>query len=126
MKYDEIAEGYIQLRDAKSELEKKHEAELAPIKSAMEEAEQVMLGQLNEMGVNSLRTQHGTISKVKKTSVTVGNWDAAWQFIQEKELFHFLEHRLNKTAVEGYINEHGEPPPGANVSSIYTVQFRRS
>jgi len=126
MKFDEVAADYIALRDAKAELEREHEAVLRPIKEAMGEAEQVMLGHLNTMGVSSLRTQNGTITKAKKTSVTVGDWDAAWGHIQKYELWHFLEHRLNKTAVEGYIAEHGEPPPGANVSSIFTVQFRRS
>jgi len=126
MKFNEIAASYIELRDAKTEMVRAHEAALLPITEAMGEAEQHMLGHLNKMGVNSMRTPNGTITKVKKTSVTVGDWDSAWKFIQEKEMWHFLEHRLNKTAVEGYINEHQEPPPGANVSSIYTVQFRRT
>ena len=126
MKFDEVAASYIALRDAKAAAERDHEEALRPIKEAMEEAEQMMLGHLNSMGVNSLRTPNGTITKAKKTSVTVGDWDTAFKFIQEKEMWHFLEHRLSKTAVEGYINEHGEPPPGANVSSIFTVQFRRN
>ena len=126
MKVSEVAANYIALRDAKAEMERAHEEAMRPIKEAMEGAEQVMLGHLNEMGVNSMRTSNGTITKVKKTSVTVGDWDTSWKFIQAKEMWHFLEHRLNKTAVEGYINEHGEPPPGANVVSFYTVQFRRS
>ena len=126
MKFNEVAASYIELRDAKADLERQHEEALRPIKEAMDGAEQAMLGHLNTMGVNSLRTPNGTITKVKKTSVTVGDWDSAWRFIQEKEMWHFLEHRLNKTAVEGFINEHGEPPPGANVVSMYTVQFRRN
>jgi hypothetical protein len=125
MKFDEVAASYIQLRDAKTEMEREHEAALAPIKEAMKEAEEAMLGHLNEMGASSLRTPSGTITKAKKTSVTIGSWDAAWDFIRSKELWHFLEHRISKTAVEGYINEHGETPPGVNISSIYTVQFRR-
>ena len=124
-RFDQIASNYIQLRDAKAEMEREHEAALAPIKEAMREAEQVMLDHLNQMGVNSLRTPHGTITKAKKTSVTVGDWDIAWNHIHGNQLWHFLEHRVSKAAVEGYINEHGEPPPGLNISSIYTVQFRR-
>jgi hypothetical protein len=126
VKFDEVAANYVALRDAKAEMERAHEEALRPVKEAMQEAEQAMLGELNTMGVNSLRTPNGTITKVKKTTVTVGDWDAAWKHIHANELWHFLEHRLSKSAVEGYINEHGEPPPGANVTSMFTVQFRRN
>jgi hypothetical protein len=126
VKFDEVAANYVALRDAKAVMEREHEAALAPIKEAMLEAEQAMLGQLNTMGVSSLRTSNGTITKVKRTTVSVADWDSAWKHIHDNELWHFLEHRLSKTAVEGYINEHGEPPPGANVTSMFTVQFRRN
>jgi hypothetical protein len=126
VKFDEVAANYVALRDAKAEMEREHEEALRPIKEAMLEAEQAMLGQLNTMGVNSLRTSNGTITKVKRTTVSVGDWDTSWKFIEENKMWHFLEHRLSKSAVEGYINEHGEPPPGANVTSMFTVQFRRN
>jgi len=126
MKFDDIAASYIKLRDAKAELEREHEEILRPIKEAMEAAEQSMLGKLNEMGVKSIRTDFGTITKATKTSVTVGNWDAVFGFVKENEFWHFLEHRISKTAVEGYISEHDEPPPGVNLSRVATIQFRRS
>lgn len=126
MKFDKVVQSYIQLRDAKQEMEREHEKSLAPIKEAMDQAEQSMLGKLNEMGVNSINTPFGTIIKSTRTSCTVGNWDAAWGFIQDKALWHFLEHRVSKTAIEGYISEHGDIPPGVNVSRVATISFRRS
>ena len=126
MKFDEVAANYVALRDAKAEMEREHEDALRPIKEAMQEAEQDMLGHLNSMGISSMPTPNGTITKVKKTTVTVGDWDSAWQFIENNKMWHFLEHRLSKASVEGYIAEHGAPPPGANVTSMYTVQFRRN
>ena len=56
MKFNEVAANYIALRDAKAEMERAHEAEVRPIKEAMEEAEQFMLGHLNALGVSSVRT----------------------------------------------------------------------
>jgi hypothetical protein len=126
VKLDEVAANYIALRDAKAEMERAHEEALRPVNEAMRDAEQTMLGRLNEMGVSSLRTSNGTITKVKRTRVTVGDWDTVWKFIHKNEMWHFLEHRISKAAVEGYIGEHGEPPPGADVVSEYTAQFRRN
>ena len=126
MKIDQIVANYIELRDAKQAMEREHEQALQPIKEAMEMAEQKMLGYLNEAVLSSCRTQFGLVQKATKTSATVPNWDIAWEHTQQKELWHMLEHRVSKTAVEGYINEHGEPPPGVNVTRVVTVQFRRS
>ena len=126
MKIDKIVANYIELRDAKQEMEREHERQLQPIKETMELAEQHMLAYLNEAGLSSCRTPFGLVQKSTKTSATVGNWDTAFEHIQKHELWHMLEHRVNKTSVEGYINEHGEPPPGVNVTRVVTVQFRRS
>lgn len=126
MKVDEIVSLYIALRDEKAAMEKAHKDALKPIEEAMEAAEQAMLAKLNRLGVNSLRTTHGTVGKTVKTSVTVADWDIALKFVQDNDLWHFLEHRIGKAAVEGYIEENGEPPPGVNVSRFATVSFRRS
>ena len=126
MKFEEVVATYIALRDQKQEMEREHSAALAPINEAMEAAEQSMLSKLNEMGVNSLRTQFGNIIKAKKTSVTVADWESALGFIRAHDLWHMLERRIGKAATEQYIDEHGEPPPGVNVTTMLTVQFRRS
>lgn len=126
MKFESIVESYIALRDQKQEMEREHARALVPINEAMVQAEQAMLAKLNEMGIQSLRTQYGNIIKAKKTTVSVADWEVTLGFIQDHELWHMLERRIGKAAVEQYIDEHGEPPPGVNVSSIFTVQFRRS
>ena len=126
MKVDEIVAMYIALRDEKAAMEKAHEAAMAPVKDAMEQAEMAMLSELNKLGSTSIRTPAGTVMKTVKTSVTVADWDVALKFVQDNDNWHFLEHRIGKAAVEGYIEEHGEPPPGVNVSRFTTVSFRRS
>lgn len=126
MKFEEVVSTYIALRDQKQEMERECARAIAPINEAMEAAEQAMLGKLNEMGVSSLRTQYGNIIKAKKTSVSVADWETALGFIQAHDLWHMLERRIGKAATEQYIEEHGEPPPGVNVTTMFTVQFRRS
>jgi hypothetical protein len=126
LKFDEIVANYVAARDAKEDADRRHTESMKPLVEVMGQVEQLMLAKLNELGVKSLRTDHGTIIKSVKTSVTVGSWDDTFGFIQKNELWHFLNHAVSKTAVEGYMDEHGEPPPGVNVSRIATVQFRRS
>jgi hypothetical protein len=56
----------------------------------------------------------------------VADWDYVLDYIQKNELWNMLEKRVSKQAVEQYVEEHGNLPPGINWREELVVNIRRS
>jgi len=116
---------YRNLRDRKKDIADRHKEELAPINNKMRELENWMLAALNEQGANSIKTPSGTVFKKVDVSVKIDDWSSALKMIREEGLWHMLEHRLSKTAVEEYIKAEGVAPPGVAINSTIVVNVRK-
>ena len=116
---------YIKLRDFKEAKEKEMKENIAKVVAAMDSIEAEFMTFLNQTGQESAKTASGTFFKRVTTKCSVGDWDTAFAFIQEHELYHMLNRAVNKTAVEAYIDEHKEVPPGVNVSREVAISVTR-
>ena len=125
MKVDDVVGAYVKLRDKKTEIERRHKEELAPIKENMEKLEAWLQRQLLTEGVESFKTQNGTAFLQTASSATVRDWDATLEFIREHDEWSLLEGRVSKTAVKDYIENNGEPPPGVNFNNTIVTRIRR-
>lgn len=125
-KVEQIVEKYIQLRDRKAQLKKEYEASVKDIDTAMERVENHLQGLMNQLGVESLRTEHGTAYQTVRTSATVADWELTLNWIRDNEHWSMLERRVNKTFVDDYRNEHDDLPPGVNWTEARTVNIKRS
>lgn len=122
-----LIDTYIELRDTVAMMEAESKAAQKPLKDAMADIEVKMKAYLNETGQTSATVKGtGTAYKTTRTSAKVEDWPTAFDFIKEKDLWFMLEHRVSKTAVQQYMEEHGEPPPGVSVTSSVEVNFQRS
>lgn len=122
---DDVVEGYIKLRDQKKEIAARHKEELAGIKAKMDTMEGWLMRELNTLGVESAKTDAGTAYKSKRSSVKVQDWEAFFDFVQKNELYHFLEHRASKAAVEEFAEAQGELPPGLSITVDQNILIRR-
>lgn len=66
---EEITAKYIELRDRKADMSKRHGEEARPLNVAMEGIEAWMLNQMNTLGVDSFKTSAGTPYKANSNSV---------------------------------------------------------
>lgn len=126
MKLDELIKKYLKLRDGKSELEAKQKEELKRFTSAMTKIEQLIMAEFNETGQESAKTAVGTAYKSVRTSAKVADRDTFITFVRDNEAWDFLENRVNKSAVEEYMAEHDDLPPGVDISRSATINIRRS
>lgn len=125
MNLDQVTELYIKLRDKKAQLKKKHDAELAPINEKMDKIENAILALFIKTGQTSSKTPHGTPYISNRVSATVADRDAFIPFVVANKAYDFLTNAVVKSAVEAYIEETGEPPPGIKISSMQTINIRR-
>lgn len=123
--YTEIVARYIQIRDAISDKEAAHKAEIAEYKAALAKIERHLLTRLIHMGASHVNTPAGGFYRTERTSATVADWSAVLSHIQEQQLWGMLEKKVNKTAVKEYIAEHGDLPPGVDFRREAIVLVRR-
>jgi chromosome segregation ATPase len=122
---DDMVNAYVVLRDKKKQMQDKHKEELAPINKKLDTLEMGMLAHLNHEHAESVRTCHGTVYRIKRTSTKVDDWDAALEYILTNHLEHMLERRVSKSAIEEFLEANGELPPGISLSADLTVGVRR-
>lgn len=125
MDVEKMVQAYIQMRDLKEKREDAHKIAMKPLKEAMETLEGQIQGLLLDANVDSMKTAVGTAYLSTLGSATVKDWTQTLAFIVAKEDWSMLEARVSKTAIQDYIAEHGEAPPGVEYRSIQQVRIRR-
>jgi hypothetical protein len=127
MDYNKMVQVYVKIRDRRSELKKAFEAEDNALKAKQELLENTMMGGLDTMGVESIRTEHGTVYKSETMIPSAADWAAVYAYIREHDAFEMLEKRLTRKAVKEFMEAHdGGLPPGVQVFRKYEVNVRRS
>lgn len=121
-----LVEKYITLRDKKAAIVNEAKEKAAKFDAVLDKIEGILLATFEEVGMESVKTKAGTAYKSTRTSATVADWDAAFAFIQDNNMWDMLEKRVSKATVEAYKAETGELPPGVNWREEITVNVRRA
>lgn len=116
---------YIKLRDLKSEMEEKHEAELKPVKETMAMIEEELKSALNAVNATNMKTDAGTVSLSTKATASSADINAFWTWVITQGAFDMLDKKPNVTAITEYVQQNGVAPPGVNYSTFQRVGVRR-
>ncbi len=123
-----LMDAYVKLRDAKSKLQARHKAELAPINQMLERIEKDLLAFLDEQGTTSTSTPTRTAFIDPKVTYKIEDWPALQEFINslpEDQRFSYLDRRPSKSAIEAFLEDNGALPPGITASTFRKVAIRR-
>lgn len=123
---DDVIAGYISLRDQKEATVKKHKEELAPLNDKMNKVAAWLQKQLVEQGLQNFKGRSGVAFLQTDTSVKVEDFDGFFDWVVANNARVFMEKRAAKTVVQEYVAEHGEVPPGLNITSEVVVHVRKS
>jgi len=117
---------YVKLRDKIAALNEAHKEKMAPLNNALEQLHDIMLAQLNALGTDSSTTKGvGTVYKTIKKSATVADGAAFQRHVIGSEAWDLVDMRANAPAIEKFIEEHGDTPPGVNFKQVARVGVRR-
>lgn len=116
---------YRLLRDRKAELVEAHKVEVAPLQASMQKLEGMMLDLLNQAGSNSMRTDEGTAFKQQRNTYSIDDPHAFRQWVEQQGRPDFYENRVSKDAIDTYIAEGHNLPPGVKASSFVTINVRK-
>jgi hypothetical protein len=118
---------YLRIRDARDALTAQYKKEYAELEEQLALIESEMLDTCKTMGVESMRTPHGTIIRSVKSRYWTNDWDSMYAFIEETSAFGLLEKRLHQTHMKEFLEENPDLyPKGMNVENTYTVVVRRA
>ena len=126
MKLSEAIALYIELRDEKAQLRKQFTASVEGLDLKLKKLEAMFLKAFEKTGQNSAKADTGTAFIKERTTDKVVDREAYIAFLQAEGQFDMIESRVNKTALDEYIEEHDDLPPGITRSVERTINVRRA
>lgn len=123
---DDVVAAYMKLRRQKEEVEGEVKDRLKTIKDKMEKLEAWLKTQMDEQGLTSVKTKHGTAFVTTTDYANVADWDAVLDFVKQNDAFEFLEKRISKIAVRDHIKHHKSVPPGVNYGTKLNINIRKA
>lgn len=123
---DKRIDQYVKLRDHIKELNDAHKEKMAPFNDTLEQLNGVLLKHLEQMNIESLKGEHGTVYVTVKKSASIADMSQFWTYVVTQVDWDMVDRKANATAVEAYIEANGgNPPPGVNFSAVRVVGVRR-
>ncbi|NDG61966.1 MAG: hypothetical protein EBY29_00655 [Planctomycetes bacterium] len=123
-----LVSAYIAIRTARNDLQKHFEEQDAELEADMDKLESVMLSVCNDMNVDSLKTEHGTVMRRVNERYTCSDWDSFRSFVIEHQAVELFEKRLHQGNCKQFIAEHENDglPPGVSVMREFGITVRKS
>lgn len=119
---DKLVKAYIKIRDARSELTK----QIDELEEQQNTIQAKLLDICKEMGVDSLRTEFGTVSRRVSKRYWTSDWDSFYKFMKEHDAMQLLQQRVSNGNMEQFLEENPDlHPPGLNVDASFAVTVRR-
>jgi len=122
-----VIEAFVKTRDEIAKKKKAFEVDVADLKITQEKRTSWLKTQMDTLGVESLKSKEfGTAFIDYKTSASVADWPAFIEWVKTEDQYDFLNHAVNKTAVNQLLDDGETLPPGVNYNKIVDVKIRRA
>lgn len=123
---DKLAKVYRKMAAKIQELTTEYDTAIAEIKRQQDAVKTALKDQMLVMGVNSVRTDNGTVVLSTKTRYQTQDWDSLKEFIKEHDAIDLLEKRIAQTNMATFLEENpGVYPPGMNSTTEYQISVRK-
>lgn len=124
MTLDQMVDMYVKIRDAKAEAKKAFDKETERMTQAMEKLEGMFQQQLDTLGVESFKSDHGTVYKTLRSSVSVADRDEFYEWAVSNGELGAIDMKANAKAVRELLQK-GTQVPGVKYSESYQIGVRR-
>lgn len=124
MTLDQMIDNYVKIRDAKAEAKKAFDKETERMTQAMVKLEGMFSKQLEDLGVESFRSEHGTVFKKLRSSVSIADRDEFYQWAVDNGELGAIDMKANAKAVRELLQK-GTQVPGVKYSESYQIGVRR-
>ena len=123
---DKLVKAYIRIREERNKLSQKYDEDDAKLKEQLDVIETELLEMCKTVGADSLKTQHGTVSRRVLKRFWTSDWHSFHKFAKEHDALDLFERRISQSNMKQFLEENPDVlPQGLNVDSKYTVSVRR-
>ena len=123
---DKLAKVYRKIYTKVNELTVQYESQLEELKAQQEEIKNAMKDQMVALGLQSVKTDEGTIILSQKTRYYTDDWDSFKTFAIEHDALDLFEKRIAQKNMAMFLDENpGVVPMGLNSMSEVSVSVRK-
>jgi hypothetical protein len=124
---NELVKAYLTIRNERDRIESEYKDRDMQLKADMAVLEQELLSGCNEMKVESLRTDSGTVIKSLKERFTCADRDNFNKFVLETGAVELFAAHLHQSNFKEFMSErhHEGLPPGVNVMREFTITVKK-
>tara|TARA_R110000744_G_scaffold230853_1_gene349020 strand:+ start:490 stop:903 length:414 start_codon:yes stop_codon:yes gene_type:complete len=124
---EKLVKTYIVIRNEKNRLQREYDAKDKELSNDLASIEQRLLSSCNEIGVDSMRTEFGTIIKSTKESYICGDWDNFKKFVLDNEAVELLQQRIHQSNFKEFLSDREDEglPPGISSMREFKITVRK-
>lgn len=123
---DKLARIYRKIYSRINELTTEYESQLETLKEQQEEIKNAIKDEMVALGVQSVKTDFGTIILSQKTRYYTDDWDSFKSFAMEHDALDLFEKRIAQKNMALFLEENpGLVPAGLNSMSEVAVSVRK-
>lgn len=123
---EDMVAAYRKIRDAISEKEEAHKAEVSGLREQLDVVSDALLGICNSLQADSLRTAAGTVSRRVNTRYWTTDWERMYEFIRENDVPFLLEQRIHNGNMKQFLDDNPELlPVGLQADRKFVIQVRK-
>lgn len=123
---DELVRVYRKIRDTIEEKEDAFKAEISGLKEQLEAVGNALLETCNRQNADSIKTQHGTITRGVRERYWTTDWGSLYGFIKENDAPFLLEQRIHNGNMKQFLEENPEAfPAGLQCDRKYAITVRK-
>jgi hypothetical protein len=103
-----------------------YQAKIDEIEEQRQEVRNTILEIMKEQKLESVRTDHGTVTKGVKDRYWSNDWSALHQYIIEHGAVGLLQQRIHETNMRDWIAAHpNDFPPSLNINREFGITIRK-
>jgi uncharacterized protein YutE (UPF0331/DUF86 family) len=123
---EEMVAAYRKIREAISEKEEAHKADISGLREQLDIVSDALLGICNSLQADSLRTAAGTVSRRVNTRYWTTDWERMYEFIRENDVPFLLEQRIHNGNMKQFLDENPDSLPiGLQADRKFVIQVRK-
>lgn len=123
---DKLIARYIAIRDRKSDLKKKYDADVAELDDALGKIEKALAEHMNSTGAERIGSASGVAFFASERSATVADREAFFDYLETSGNWHLADIRAAKKHISDFRDEMNDLPPGINWREAKVVRVNRA
>ena len=124
---DRMANVVEKIKAKRSELSATFKAEDKILEDKQQMVTAEILNVFKEQGIDSTKTQYGTLKRVTSDRYWCNDWGPFLEYIRENDALHLLQQRITITAMREWLADHPDDfAPALNCDRTYDVRLYKN